>query len=311
MRQLACLTGAICLLATGAVWGQVATNHDSGLGALRDRGRGSHQEAPSGNGFDVVLRIPLLLTDNAVSATGEDGQGSGKRGDVHASPDLAVKWGHQFENLELSTALGVATDRFLSETDQNEDTIYASAKLAFTDGQSDGWAPYVAYALAVDMRPTFAETDDVLHTFAIGVSQDISIDASGQRIRARDAAEPGGSSIGFDISGGRRLSDPKELDNLFIQGLIDYSYSTGPNWTLGFTPKVRVRWYDDFFGEDRRDIRFTAMFYATWTPAWLTRLNPSAELDFSLAFLRNYSTVSEESFSQWEAGPTLGLSWSF
>jgi hypothetical protein len=89
--------------------------------------------------------------------------------------------------------------------------------------------------------------------------------------------------------------------------LIGYSYSTGPNWTFGFTPKIRVRWYDDFFDEDRCDLRLAALFYATWTPGWLTRLNPSAELDFSLAFLCNYSTVPDENFRQSEAWPELEL----
>ena len=46
-------------------------------------------------------------------------------------------------------------------------------------------------------------------------------------------------------------------------------------------------------------------------PAWLTRLNPDAELDFTVSFLRNRSTLSSANYTQWEGGPALVLGWRF
>jgi hypothetical protein len=46
-------------------------------------------------------------------------------------------------------------------------------------------------------------------------------------------------------------------------------------------------------------------------PAWLTRLNPEAELDFTVSFLRNRSTLSGANYSQWEGGPALVFGWRF
>jgi hypothetical protein len=82
-------------------------------------------------------------------------------------------------------------------------------------------------------------------------------------------------------------------------------------WTFVMTPKFRVRWYDSFFGEFRRDYRPGVVLQATWTPAWLTRRIKRAEVDFTVTFFRNMSNLPDESFTEWDVGPTVALSWKF
>ena len=59
------------------------------------------------------------------------------------------------------------------------------------------------------------------------------------------------------------------------------------------------------------DLRVGFLARAEWTPAWLSRLNPEAELDFTVSFLRNRSTLSSANYSRWEGGPALVLGWRF
>jgi hypothetical protein len=165
--------------------------------------------------------------------------------------------------------------------------------------------------VTADLRPNFGPSDDVLHSFSAGASSGIGFDGSGARIPLRDATKPGNWSVAFDVSGGRRLADPHDFQNSFVTAVADADYVISPTWTVGFTPKFRVRWYDDFEGGFRRDVRLTGILRAAWTPTWLTQLVRSAEIDFSVSFLRNYSTVADERFSQWEGGPSLVLAWRF
>ena len=65
-----------------------------------------------------------------------------------------------------------------------------------------------------------------------------------------------------------------------------------------------MRWYDDDVdGQKRRDIRPSVTVKAIWTPEWLTKQIPKAEINFALFFQRNISTIAEEEFTQWELGP--------
>jgi hypothetical protein len=41
------------------------------------------------------------------------------------------------------------------------------------------------------------------------------------------------------------------------------------------------------------------------TPKWLTRNLPGAEIDLSISYQRNTSTVPTLSYSRWQGGPAL------
>jgi hypothetical protein len=63
------------------------------------------------------------------------------------------------------------------------------------------------------------------------------------------------------------------------------------------TPTVRARDHANCFGSPRRDLRLGWLARAEWTPDWRRRINPEAELDFAVAFLRNRSTLSSANYS--------------
>ncbi len=225
---------------------------------------------------------------------------------MHFNPDLLLKWSHQFAALKLSASVDVSIDRFFTETDQD-----GGLTASFTDGRSDLFVPYLSYNVTAELRPDFGKTDDVLHSFSAGFVSGMAYRPGGGRIALRDPVRPGDRAIALDVSAGRRLADPRDFENTFAIATLDLSYVVALDWTFGFTPKLRVRWYDNFEGEFRRDYRLSCILRAAWTPAWLTRIVPAAGIDFTLSFLKNFSTLPRERFSPWEGGPAAALTWRF
>jgi hypothetical protein len=80
---------------------------------------------------------------------------------------------------------------------------------------------------------------------------------------------------------------------------------------IGILPRIRWRDYDSYFGDPRRDLRFSVLAHAEWTPRRLTRLLPGAEIDLTLEYLRNSSTLAGFSYTRWEGGPALVFAWKF
>ena len=64
-------------------------------------------------------------------------------------------------------------------------------------------------------------------------------------------------------------------------------------------------------GEQRHDNRLSAIARAVWTPDWLTRRIKNAEIDFEVAWYKNYSNCSFEQYTVWEVGPSVPLAWHF
>ena len=297
-------------LAVGPVAANAQTASDRDLGS-DIRQRPTSPGAPQRD-FEVALTAPILFTTNAVRESAvEAGLPASQKSDWHFNPDLLGRWSHQFSSFKASASLDAMVDRFFTQTDQDEDSLFGNVKLALTDGRSDLFVPYVAYAATMDLRPDFRTRDDTLHDFAAGISSAFAYARDWHSIRPRDAIDPGNLSISFDLSAGRRLADPSLFENTFVIAAADLVYVVNGDWAVGLTPKFRVRWYDNFEGESRRDYRLSAGLRAVWTPQWLTRLVRRGEIDFTATFRRNASTVSRESFSEWEFGPAAVFAWRF
>jgi hypothetical protein len=260
--------------------------------------------------FLIELAAPIVYSTNPALASSDLVQGHAV-GDWHFNPDLALRWSHQFSAVRVSTVVDASVDRFFKQTEDDEDTVFGSVKVAWTDGRSDRFVPYLQYVATADLRPDFGEPDDVLHDFVLGVSDAIGIDAEGRLIPRSDATKPGRWRLGLDLKAGRRLADPKDFESTIVQATLDLSYVLDEQWILAVLPRVRVRWYDDFFGEFRRDEKLGAALKARWMPDWLLAWNRGAEIDFRVGFERNYSTLDLARFSDWDIGPTLFLSWRF
>ncbi len=259
--------------------------------------------------FEIDLTAPVLYTTNPLLANTDTSRGAGP--DWHFNPDLLLRWSHQYPSLKLSAAFDISVDRFFSQSSADEDSTFASIKLALGDGKSEGFVPYVSYTGIVDFQPDFHTRDDTLHDFALGFSSAIGLGSDGRVIQYRNATDPGATSFSIDLRGGRRLADPRDFENTFLVVALDVYYVLTNEWALGLTPKLRVRWYDNFGGEFRRDYKPSTVLKAAWTPDWLTTRVRGAEIDFTASFNKNYSTRESARFTEWEVGPTVALSWRF
>lgn len=254
-------------------------------------------------GFELILTTPFSYTSSAIRSNSEnvvDG-----RGDFHAAPDLFLKWSRQFSSLKLSASVGVSSDRYKTEHDVDGSAVLGTVKAAWTDGRSDLLVPYVSYRRILDYDRSFRERFDTLDDIAVGVSSGIGFQRDGKPVRSSEAIEPGDRSFGLDLQVGHRLAQPRDLENTFVTMRLDGSYVASKEWVLGLTPKLRLRWYDDYFGDKRRDLRFGAAARATWTPAWLLALLPRSEVDLELGFQRNLSNLPLLSYTQWDLGPSF------
>jgi hypothetical protein len=268
------------------------------------------QSAGASKDFRIIVTLPAYGTNNAIGSAA-DASGQAGPPDGHVTPDLLLRWLHQLSFVRLSASVDASVDRFFIRTDQNTDSLYGTFKAAFTDGKSNLFVPYVAYAGTPDFGPGITQWDDTLHSFYLGFTSGIGIGADGRVIGFQDATNPGDWSVSLDASVGRRLANPSDFANGFAIVSVDIVYNAGADLRFGITPTVRVRDYGNYFGSPRHDLRLGWLARAEWTPDWLTRINPGAELDFTVSFLRNRSSLASANYSQWEGGPALVLSWKF
>ncbi|HJS86492.1 MAG TPA: hypothetical protein VJ779_13625 [Acetobacteraceae bacterium] len=272
---------------------------------LGTRGAAAHKD------WDVELNLPLSWSSNAVQEFGEQSIAPGPpKADWHVTPDLLVRWSHQFDWVKLSAKVDVGEDRYFHEIAVNQDTVFATLKAEFTDGRSDLFVPYIAYTPEVDYLPFFAHWQYTLQDFYGGFTSGIGV-RHGRLVRFRDAVEPGDWSFLLDLAAGQRLASPKGFENTFFIAGLDIIYVAAPKLSFWLSPRYRLRLYPDFFGEHRRDTRISGVLKAVWTPDWLRRLARDSELDFSVAWYKNYSNLEFERYTVWEVGPTLFLAWHF
>jgi len=261
--------------------------------------------------WSVELNLPISWSSNAVQEFGEQSILPGPpRADWHVTPDLLVRWSHQFDWVRLTAKVDVGEDRYFQQTSVNQDTAFATLKAEFTNGRSDLFVPYIAYTPQVDFLPFFAHWQDTLSDLYGGFTSGIGL-RHGRPVRFRDAVDPGDWSFLLDLAAGQRLASPKGFENTFFTASLDIVYVATPNLSLWLTPRYRLRHYPDFFGEHRRDTRVSGVLKAVWTPDWLTRLVEDSEIDFSVAWYKNYSNLEFERYSVWEVGPTVFLAWHF
>jgi hypothetical protein len=131
------------------------------------------------------------------------------------------------------------------------------------------------------------------------------ISAEGAIIPFRDSSGVGDWSVALDLSGGQRLAESRDFQNLLAIFVSDVVYNFRKDVTLGFLSTVRTRDYNDYFGQYRRDNFVAFQARIELTPEWLTKRLPDAEIDLSVSYQRNASTLPTLSYSRWQGGPAL------
>jgi hypothetical protein len=154
-------------------------------------------ESAAAHGLRISLTLPVLATSNAAGPVG-DAIGSSGQADVHVAPELLMRWTRQFQDVRLTATLDANSDQFLRTRSENGEQIFGSLKLAWTDGRSDRFVPYLAYTGTLDFSTVFARRDDTLHDFTAGFTSGFGLSAAGSVIPFRDADRPGDWSLSLD-----------------------------------------------------------------------------------------------------------------
>ncbi|HVZ50820.1 MAG TPA: hypothetical protein VG986_02565 [Pseudolabrys sp.] len=259
-----------------------------------------------GQDFRLILTLPFLATSNAAGPQSERTGASGSP-DVHANPDLLLRWTHQFDFVRLSVAGDIEFDRYAINADQSSNSLTGGVKAAFTDGRSDLFVPYLSYWTVADYEPGFTVRDDLMQNFVVGFTSAVGFSANGGIIPFRNSSGAGDWSLAFDLSAGRRLADPVDFNATFATFTTDLVYNFTPDVHFGLLSKLRFRDYDSYYGQSRRDTFAALQARIELTPDWLTTRLPGAELDLAVEYQRNMSNLAFARYTRWEVGPTLTL----
>ncbi len=265
----------------------------------------------SSQDFRLEFNLPARYSSNVVSTSVDSIVES--RGDRYISPELVLKWSHQFDWAKLSAEVGAGMERYLTAHEANLDSLFGTVKIQKTDGKSDKFVPYALVSSSIYYEPTFNLHEisfyDVAGGFYTGFAwrdKDL-IPYIDSFIPYADAMEPGDISVMFDFRGGRRLSDISDYRNTFVSAKAELAYTFAANWRVETAAKLRARWYGDYFGDRRIDYRPGASMGLFWSPDWLKTIVKHSEISLDFEVYRNYSNLPDKNYSVWELGPTLSL----
>ena len=292
-----------CFGAASNAYGQANRDADLDARITRQTTNVDNDRHSENYGFEVIVTAPILYTNFAVQTISDEL--ISRQGDWHFAPDVLLKWTHQFDWVKLTVGADVFADRYLKQTLASEDALVGTVKAAFTDGRSDLFVPYLSYTGAMDFQPWLAKRDDTLHDFAAGFSSAIGFDGSGAVIPYKKANMTGDAYLRFDARIGQRLADPTDFENRFAVATLQIGYFLNREIEVSISPQLKARWYDNYFGDVRRDFNAGALLFVAWTPDWLRKMVHGAEIDFTANLERNFSNLPEKTYTRWEAGPSV------
>jgi hypothetical protein len=261
--------------------------------------------------FTIGLEMPAMWTSAVENPSSESIVN--RRRDRYISPELYVRWSHQYDLFRATAKVGASLDRHAKTTAADLDSLLSSFKIERTDGKSDLFVPYISVTNEKYFRPIFAAHDSATNEVAVGFSTGIGwrdrelIPYVDSLISYSDASNPGDVAVSFDASFGRRFCDYSDYQNTFVAARLDLAYYISATWRVEVAATFRARWYEEYAGERRTDLRPGGSIGLVWTPDWLRPVFKGSEITFSFEYNRNYSTLPEQTYSIWEVGPTVSL----
>jgi hypothetical protein len=295
---------AAALLAAEAAFAQTAeSNRDvrSELGRERREQLRTLQVAPPAKEFDFSFNVPFTYNANA-----DQSAGSGIAA-WHWSPDVSVGWRRQFEEVRLSARADLAFDRYPAAHALDADEAYLLARAEWTDGRDGRFAPYASWRPTFTFAPTLDERTQTTHDLALGLTNMFYLDSNLRWAGRREARAAGATFFGFDVSGGWRFSDPDDFSAAFVKAKLPFRAMLSERAVAGVQPTLTARWYPDYKGAHRRDLRPGGNAGITWAPEAVDHY----ELSLGAQFTTNVSTRTKSEFSQWDFGPTLSFRYRF
>ena len=258
--------------------------------------------------FEWVVALPLTHSSSVIRGS-TDAVVSPKP-DVHAAPEIAIKWAHQFDHLKLSASIGIVADRYIALSAASESTIVGNVTVALTEGRSDRLVPFLSATVFDNFDFALRHHAITMIDTAVGVFSGIGW-RQGQWLEFSHAREPGDIGAIVNARVGSRIADIHDFDNRFAQVSGELRYTWMPTVVASANARVTVRSFDDFFGDARRDTLVGAGVKLAWTPDWLTRTLPQGELGFAAFVQKNTSTFAGAGFRDVSFGPSLILASKF
>ncbi len=256
--------------------------------------------------FEFALTLPVLYSSSVVGAL--DDAVVEDRPDWHADPDLTLEWEKQLSSVRLTLAAGAALERYAEVRDADLDAVAAGLTVELTDGASDLLVPFLEYEGAASFDPLFAHRTEKVHDVAIGFTTGLGFDTQGDRIPFDSADAPGSTALEFEVRAGRRFADPRSLERTFLEAGVEAERILSDTLSVAVESALKIRWYDE---RDRIDVKPAIELSLLWTPEWLTRSLPDAELALLFSWERNMSTLPSKSYTRWEGGPLVTLAYEF
>ncbi len=247
--------------------------------------------------FEFDLNVPFTYNTNVLSST------HGAQDDGHAAPDISLTWARVLDRFKVAILGDLNFDRYITVPDASSDTLFFAVTGSFTP--SAGMPSlYIRYRPTLNVLPTLASLDSTFHDFMGGV-------LGTYKIATGDAKKP--LSVDWDLNVGHRWSDPGKFDSTFGQVKLKASYKMTDALSVSLQPVLEWRSYERFEGKGRTDITPVTDLALMWAPSWLTShpLLADAAVVGTVEFTHNYSDRRNQSFSQWDVGPALSVSWSF
>jgi len=155
-------------------------------------------------GIDVPLRRSSSVTSASVDSIVED------RPDSHVTPDVYVKWSHQYDWFKASAEVGASIDRYAKTPDANLDGLHSSFKIAKTDGKFEYFVPYATLSNEMFFLPTFKTPDITYNDFKAQSPSNLEI------------SRPGAENILAQFPGGSQ-----KVEDYVDAGLIEKLRSDG------------------------------------------------------------------------------------
>ena len=113
-------------------------------------------------GIDLALRRSSSVASASVDSIVEE------RPDNHVTPDVYLKWSHQYDWFKASAEIGASLDRYEKTSDANLDGVHSSLKIAKTDGKWEYFVPYASFSTEMFFLPTFRNPDITYNDAVVG-----------------------------------------------------------------------------------------------------------------------------------------------
>ena len=241
--------------------------------------------------------------------------------DTGGSPLVRLGWASQlFDSpIRLSGAASMETERFVNAPGAAIDYIRTSARAQYLNPEDDqDYSPFLSYVPWLDFDPTFANNVATRQDLALGLNKVFNFDGAFNRIpTSSNSSSEAVWSFGFGVGGQRRFRSPAPQSYAFFFS-PSASYVISEEWNASLSVPITRRWFEMFNDVSQRNLTLepTAVLEYVIPSGWLgganaARMLGTPAIDFVAGVERNWSNLSQATYTQWRVGVVLKTGWRF